>query len=403
MLTAFALAGCSKDDGGKGSTITVPNQNQLTQTVFADNTSGKSDVAFTTTAAWTSSIAELGRTMSANATPSKGAADWISIDPASGEKAGSYKINISLTTNLIGVSRTATITINSGGDKITITVTQEATTEDGQTPNPEPSGSGVLTNETTAKTVKLIGIEHTISGPESVHIEFIGEELIVDGKPMQDRFMADFHNPLVNGRLKTGTYIVQPINTTPAPEVQNGDCAWFKSSLGGGYGNGGTVKVDYSDNTYTFTIDIRTEIENQVIKGSFTGAPKYLNEEVKVASISLNESQKELKFGESFSLNATILPENATDTRIKWSSSNTAVATVDQNGYVRAVAAGRATITVTSNEGNKTATCEVTIGAAIPVQSIKVEPTEITILKGDYYEPINVTILPQNATNQGYD
>jgi uncharacterized protein YjdB len=60
-------------------------------------------------------------------------------------------------------------------------------------------------------------------------------------------------------------------------------------------------------------------------------------------------------------LTATVAPSNATNKNVSWSSSNTGVATVNSTGLVSAVAGGTATITVTTQDGNKTATCVVTV------------------------------------------
>lgn len=67
------------------------------------------------------------------------------------------------------------------------------------------------------------------------------------------------------------------------------------------------------------------------------------------------------KPGDFWSLIATIKPDDAQDKSVTWSSSDKNVATVDTNGKVTAVADGKATITVKTNDGGKTATCEVTV------------------------------------------
>jgi uncharacterized protein YjdB len=63
-------------------------------------------------------------------------------------------------------------------------------------------------------------------------------------------------------------------------------------------------------------------------------------------------------------LTATVAPANATNQTVSWTSSNTAVATVNGTGLVTAVSGGTATITVTTQDGNKTATCAVTVPAS---------------------------------------
>ena len=87
------------------------------------------------------------------------------------------------------------------------------------------------------------------------------------------------------------------------------------------------------------------------------------NKEVPVTSVSLDKTEVTIEVGEEVKLIATVAPDNATDKSVTWSSSDTDVATVDQSGKVHAVAAGDATITVTTVDGNKTDTCAVKVTA----------------------------------------
>jgi uncharacterized protein YjdB len=82
---------------------------------------------------------------------------------------------------------------------------------------------------------------------------------------------------------------------------------------------------------------------------------------VKVTGIKLNATSKTLKNGATFQLKGTLAPENATNKNVTWTSSNTKVATVDKNGKVTAKGLGSATITVTTNDGNKKATCKIVV------------------------------------------
>ena len=81
----------------------------------------------------------------------------------------------------------------------------------------------------------------------------------------------------------------------------------------------------------------------------------------KVTGVTLSETTLTLEVGGEETLTATVAPTNATNKNMTWSSSNSAVATVDQNGNVEAVGAGTATITVKTQDGEKTASCTVTV------------------------------------------
>ena len=82
---------------------------------------------------------------------------------------------------------------------------------------------------------------------------------------------------------------------------------------------------------------------------------------VSVNSISLNQNSIVVSEGSTMSLTADVNPWNATQPAVIWSSSNTSVATVDYTGKVTAVSTGSATITATTYDGGKKATCTVTV------------------------------------------
>ena len=88
-------------------------------------------------------------------------------------------------------------------------------------------------------------------------------------------------------------------------------------------------------------------------------------EPVAVTEVSLNAKAVTLKVGETYQLKETILPENATDKTVTWTSSNTKAATVS-GGAVTAVGTGSAVIIVKTNSGAKTASCTVTVQGSLP-------------------------------------
>lgn len=104
---------------------------------------------------------------------------------------------------------------------------------------------------------------------------------------------------------------------------------------------------------------------------------------VTVTGVTLNKTELTLETGGSETLTATVAPSDATNKNVTWKSSNTAVATVDDNGKVTGVAAGEATITVTTEDGGKTATCKVRVLPS--VKKVTVEPTTLTLGKKKSY------------------
>jgi len=120
---------------------------------------------------------------------------------------------------------------------------------------------------------------------------------------------------------------------------------------------------------------------------------------IPVASVSLNETTATLEIGETLTLTATVLPENATNQNITWTSSDNAIATVE-NGVVTAISDGTATITVTTADGNRTATATVTVTTAIiPVASVSLNETTATLEIGETLT-LTATVLPENATSR---
>ena len=120
---------------------------------------------------------------------------------------------------------------------------------------------------------------------------------------------------------------------------------------------------------------------------------------IRVESIELDSEELELIEGNSISLVATILPEDAENQNVIWSSSNKAVASV-KDGEVTAVSVGEATITAKSEDGGKKATCVVTVNPKhIPVSAISLDKTEVAMNPDDNVM-LTATIAPENASNK---
>ena len=151
----------------------------------------------------------------------------------------------------------------------------------------------------------------------------------------------------------------------------------------------------------TVHITVRTVDGNYTATCELTVMPSE-EEEVLPASVTLSESMLTLSEGQSTQLTATVLPENATDKTVTWSSNATAVATVDSDGTVTAIGVGTAVVTATTTNG-RSAFCMVTVEERpdenIPATSVTLSQSMLTLTEGQSTQ-LTATVLPENATDK---
>jgi uncharacterized protein YjdB len=153
-----------------------------------------------------------------------------------------------------------------------------------------------------------------------------------------------------------GTYIYDNVVVpygTASVEVSFAATAGATTDLDSPY----TVAI--TDKAGTFSVEVTAEdgISKQTYTINFVEA-------VPVTGVSLDKETTTLAVGENETLTVTVSPEDASNQTVDWESSDTNVATVDDDGKVTAVGVGTATITVTTVDGNKTDTCVVTVNPA---------------------------------------
>ncbi|MBO4856834.1 MAG: Ig-like domain-containing protein [Bacilli bacterium] len=115
-----------------------------------------------------------------------------------------------------------------------------------------------------------------------------------------------------------------------------------------------TAQAFASEGTYYLTVNYKSYPAVQI---------ELTVSSIHVIDISLNTDLIRLRVGETAQLTASVNPVNATNQSINWSSSNTSVLTVSATGLVTAKAVGQATVTASSVDGNKTATCDFYVKA----------------------------------------
>lgn len=220
-----------------------------------------------------------------------------------------------------------------------------------KTINWSSSNTNVVTVDSSGN-VKAIGVGSAIITATSVdgnYKDTVNIEVTTSGSVVEEtgiKFSSSSYTVNINGTIALNPTII-PSNAS------------FK-----------TMDFRSSDNS------IATVDENGIVKGlkegevTITATTKRNNikasvvvkvKKISVSGVKLDTSNITLNKNDTKTLIATILPANATNQKVTWSSSNTSVATVDENGIVKAIGVGTATITVTTSDGSKTSTCLVKV------------------------------------------
>lgn len=119
---------------------------------------------------------------------------------------------------------------------------------------------------------------------------------------------------------------------------------------------------------------------------------------IPATSISLSEESLVMKVGDEYSLEAFVLPENATDKNVIWNSSDNSIVTVDKNGKIKAKQIGSAVISASVESGKVSAECQIIV-EPIPVISIKLSHKNVKLHVGSVIE-ISASLEPSNATDK---
>ena len=132
----------------------------------------------------------------------------------------------------------------------------------------------------------------------------------------------------------------------PSISYLAGDDAQTIELIAGGIGqdNATTITVTTNDGGKTATCAVTVTSASVLVTG-----------------VSLDQSQISVNVGGSYAFVATVSPSNATNKAVTWSTSDSSVVSITTGGVARGVSPGTATITATTSDGGKTATCQVTV------------------------------------------
>ena len=276
--------------------------------------------------------------------------------------------------------------------------------------------NGTVYGEVTLQENLTIGEGETLTIPE-------GSSLNASGKLTNEGTINVESGGSVSGNLSGGTTIttpsisVQPTGQTvtagnpatfavTASDVQS--YQWQQSTDNGGNWTdiSDATSASYTINSTTISMSgyqyrcvVKSASGVSVISNAATLTVQAKPAPVSVTGVSLDKATLELYTGDTATLTATVQPSNATNQNVTWQSDNANVATVE-GGTVTAVGAGETDITVTTEDGGKTATCHVTVTQS--AYSISADTTALNFgsVYTGYAQPAAQTVTVENTGNQ---
>lgn len=160
--------------------------------------------------------------------------------------------------------------------------------------------------------------------------------------------------------------------------------------------------VSVEDGVITGIVPGNSTITVTTVDGGFTAecSVTVSEEVIPVESVTINQSSIEVKIGTPYTLEATVLPENATDKTITWVSSDETIATISSDGIINGISEG--TITITATAGSIISEpCEVIVKEAIiPVEDVLISESSMLLEVGGEPVELNAIISPSDATYQ---
>lgn len=215
--------------------------------------------------------------------------------------------------------------------------------------------------------------EVTVTAPEEVAVKGVS---ITPSQLQMDK-----------GESKTLTANINPSNSS------NKNVTWTSSNE--------NVAVVNSGGRVTAIGVGKTTITARTVDGGYTATCEInvSKANTKVTGVRLNKTGMTLNAGETSQVRAEVLPYDATNQKVTWSSNAKEIADVDQEGNITCKSAGKATITAKTEDGNYTATCVVTVKVNVPVQGVTLDRNTVE-MKKDRTVNLKATITPNDATNQ---
>lgn len=344
------------------------------------------DAAMNKNVSWSSSDSSVvgvsGNGLSATVTAKKDGTATIVVTTADGNKTDTCVVTVRTAVSSVSLNKTAATMGNGDTLALTATITpstasnQNVTWSSSNTSVATVSGSG-LSATVTAKgygtatiTVKTADGNKTASCTVTIPT------------PVSSVSLSSSSLDMKTGGTATLTATINPTSATNKNvtwSTDNSNVATVSSSgVVTAKGNGRaviTVTTEDGGKTASCTVSVTTA----------------------VTGVSLNKTSTSINVGGSETLTATVNPGTASNKNVTWSTSNSNVATVSSNGVVTGVSKGSATITVTTADGGKTASCTVTV--IKPVTGITLNEDKINLVLGRDTFTLTATVTPADASD----
>ncbi|GBF75855.1 hypothetical protein PA598K_04288 [Paenibacillus sp. 598K] len=188
-------------------------------------------------------------------------------------------------------------------------------------------------------------------------------------------------------KLAVGGQSVPLVATVTPTGATNATVTWTSSDPAVAQVSNTGVVTPVAQGTATITATV----------GGTLTATSTITVEQLVSGINLVPSELTLDELASGTITATVLPANASDASVTWTTSNSAVATVNEQGQVTAVSKGTATITATSADGERKAQATVTVIRR--AASVTVAPDTLSLYEHGAAATLTATVSPQGANN----
>jgi uncharacterized protein YjdB len=342
---------------------------------------GSSTVAVTgVTVSPTSASINVGATQQLTATVSPSNATNKNVSWSSSNTSIATVNSSGLVTGMAAGSATITVTTQDGGKTATSAITVTSSPPSGYTIH--EAENAVLTGVSVASSLSGYSgtgyIEGRTLDNTSDKITWTVNRSTAGSYEIIMRYYGEFGNKTndlwINGVLRQQT-------------AYAATSAWTEKSLGTFSLNSGNNTIELRSNWGWMHVDY--------LKVGGGGS-----DPIAVTGVTVSPTSASVNVGATQQLTATVSPSDATNKNVSWSSSNTSIATVNSSGLVTGMAAGSATITVTTQDGGKTATSAITVTTStVAVTGVSVSPTSASINVGATQQ-LTATVSPSNATNK---